>query len=115
MDDYTALSEDSFEDFIVGTNCEEKQNNKDIVQFSAIWGKISPTVISFGFILWTFSHTYSNDLENNFDEGLQTVTRWFSGKDWPDKHIICSCCFFKFVVKNLKDASEAAYPCDPQM
>ena len=51
MDDYTALSEDSFEDFIVGTNCEEKQKNKDIVQFSAIWGKISPTVISFGFIL----------------------------------------------------------------
>ena len=36
MDDYTALSEDSFEDFIVGTNCEEKQNNKDIVEFSAI-------------------------------------------------------------------------------
>ena len=30
MDDYTALSDDSFDDFIVSGNCQEKQNSKDI-------------------------------------------------------------------------------------
>ena len=29
MDDYTALSDSSFDDFIVSGNCQEKQNNKD--------------------------------------------------------------------------------------
>ena len=30
MDDYNALSDDSFDDFIVGGDCQEKQNSKDI-------------------------------------------------------------------------------------
>ena len=30
MDDYTALSDNSFQDFIGSGNCQEKQNNKDI-------------------------------------------------------------------------------------
>ena len=30
MDNYTALSDDSFDDFIVSGNCQEKQNSKDI-------------------------------------------------------------------------------------
>ena len=30
MDDYTSLSDNSFDDFIVSGNCQEKQNNKDI-------------------------------------------------------------------------------------
>ena len=30
MDDYTALSGDSFDNVIVSGNCQEKQNNKDI-------------------------------------------------------------------------------------
>ena len=30
MDDYTALSDDSCEDFIESANCQEKQNSKDI-------------------------------------------------------------------------------------
>ena len=47
MDDYTALSDDSFEDFIVSGNCQEKQNSKDIEGtnfkiLSRIYGKISP-------------------------------------------------------------------------
>ena len=37
MDDYTALSDDSFEDFIVSGNCREKQNSKDIEQ-ARRWG-----------------------------------------------------------------------------
>ena len=32
---------------------------------------------------------------------MQTVTGWFSGKQWPaDKHVICTDCFFKLVVEN---------------
>ena len=47
MDDYTALSDDSFDDFIVSANCQEKQNSKDIEGtnlkiLSRICGKISP-------------------------------------------------------------------------
>ena len=47
MDDYTALSDDSFEDFIVSGNCPEKQNSKDtegtnFKVLSRICGKISP-------------------------------------------------------------------------
>ena len=47
MVDYTALSDDSFEDFIVSGNCQEKQNSKDIEGtnlkiLSRICGKISP-------------------------------------------------------------------------
>ena len=47
MDDYTALSDDSFDDFIVSANCQEKQNSKDIEgtnlkNLSKICGKISP-------------------------------------------------------------------------
>ena len=30
MNDYTALSDDSFDDCIFSRNCQEKQNNKDI-------------------------------------------------------------------------------------
>ena len=30
MDNYTALSDDSFDDFIVSGNCQEKQKSKDI-------------------------------------------------------------------------------------
>ena len=30
MNDYTALSDDSFDDCIVSENCQGKQNNKDI-------------------------------------------------------------------------------------
>ena len=30
MNDYTALSDDSFDDLIVSGNCQEKQNYKDI-------------------------------------------------------------------------------------
>ena len=30
MDDYTALSDDSLEDFIESGNCQEKQSSKDI-------------------------------------------------------------------------------------
>ena len=30
MDDYTALSDDSFDGFKVSGNCQEKQNNKSI-------------------------------------------------------------------------------------
>ena len=30
MDDYTALSDDSCEDFIESAKCQEKQNSKDI-------------------------------------------------------------------------------------
>ena len=30
MDNYTALSDDSFENFIGSRNCQEKQNSKDI-------------------------------------------------------------------------------------
>ena len=29
MDDYTALSDDLFDDFIVSGNCQGKQNSKD--------------------------------------------------------------------------------------
>ena len=47
MDDYTALSDDSCEDFIESANCQEKQNSKDIQGtnfkiLSRICGKISP-------------------------------------------------------------------------
>ena len=43
MDDYTALSDDSIQDFIVSGNCQEKQNNKETWKFfSRICGKISP-------------------------------------------------------------------------
>ena len=47
MDDYNALSDDSFDDFIVSGNCQEKQNSKDIEGtnlkiLSRICGKISP-------------------------------------------------------------------------
>ena len=47
MVDYTALSDDSFEDFIVSGNCQEKQNSKDIEGknfkiLSRICVKISP-------------------------------------------------------------------------
>ena len=38
-------------------------------------------------------------LKSNFDKTLQTVTGWFSGKQWPDEHVICTDCFFKLVVK----------------
>ena len=49
MDDYTALSDDSFEDFIVSGNCQKKkkkQNSKDIEGtnfkiLSRVCGKIS--------------------------------------------------------------------------
>ena len=43
MDDYTTLSGDSFNDFIVSGNCQEKLNSKDIegTIFSRICGKIS--------------------------------------------------------------------------
>ena len=42
MDDYTALSDDSFDDFIVSRNFQEKQNSKDIKiqlenSFSNLW------------------------------------------------------------------------------
>ena len=30
MDDYTAILGDSFDNFIVSGNCQEKQNNRDI-------------------------------------------------------------------------------------
>ena len=47
MVDYIALSDDSFGDFIVSANCQEKQNRKDIEGtnlkiLSKICGKISP-------------------------------------------------------------------------
>ena len=47
MVDYIALSDDSFGDFIVSANCQEKQNSKDIEGtnfkiLSKICGKISP-------------------------------------------------------------------------
>ena len=47
MDDYTALSDDSFDSFIVSGNCREKQNSKDnegsnLKILSRICGKISP-------------------------------------------------------------------------
>ena len=47
MDDCTALSDHSLEDFIVSGNCQEKQNSKDIENanlkiLSRICGKISP-------------------------------------------------------------------------
>ena len=47
MDDYAALSDHSFDDFIVSGNCQEKQNSKDIEStnlkiLSRICGKISP-------------------------------------------------------------------------
>ena len=47
MDDCTALSGHSLEDFIVSGNCQEKQNSKDIEGanlkiLSRICGKISP-------------------------------------------------------------------------
>ena len=47
MDDYSAFSDDLFDDFIVGWNCLEKQNSKDIEGtnlkiLSRICGKISP-------------------------------------------------------------------------
>ena len=47
MDDCTALSDHSLEDFIVSGNCQEKQNSKDIEGanlkiLSRICGKISP-------------------------------------------------------------------------
>ena len=46
MDDYTTLSDDSFEDFIVSGSCQETQNSKDIEGvnlkiLSRICGKIS--------------------------------------------------------------------------
>ena len=46
MDDYTALSDDSLDGFIVSGNCQEKQNSKDIEGtnlkiLSRICGKIS--------------------------------------------------------------------------
>ena len=46
MVDYTALSDDSFDDFIVSGNCQAKQNRKDIEGtnlkiLSRICGKIS--------------------------------------------------------------------------
>ena len=43
MDDYTTLSGDSFNDFIVSGNCQEKLNSKDTegTIFSRICGKIS--------------------------------------------------------------------------
>ena len=47
MDDYTALSDDSLDDFIVSGNSQEKQNSKDIEGtyleiLSRICDKISP-------------------------------------------------------------------------
>ena len=47
MDDYAALSDHSFDDFIVSGNCQEKQNSKDIERanlkmLSKICGRISP-------------------------------------------------------------------------
>ena len=43
MDDYTGLLDDSFNDFIISGNCQEKLNSKDIegTIFSRICGKIS--------------------------------------------------------------------------
>ena len=47
MFDYTALSDDLFDDFIVSGNCREKQNSKDtegtnLKILSKSCGKISP-------------------------------------------------------------------------
>ena len=47
MDDCTALSDDSFDDFIVSANSQEKQNSKDtegtnLKILSRICDKISP-------------------------------------------------------------------------
>ena len=47
MDDYAALSDDSFDDFTASGNSQEKQNSKDIECtnlkiLSRICGKISP-------------------------------------------------------------------------
>ena len=47
MDDYTGLSDHSFDDFIVSGNFREKQNSKDtegtnLKIHSRICGKISP-------------------------------------------------------------------------
>ena len=47
MDDYTALSDDSLDDFIVSGDCQEKQNSKDtegtnLKILSRICSKISP-------------------------------------------------------------------------
>ena len=47
MDDYTALSDDSFDDFIVSGNRQEKQNSKDtegtnLKILTRICSKISP-------------------------------------------------------------------------
>ena len=42
---------------------------------------------------------YWNDLESNFDKTMRTVTGWLSGKQWPDKHVICIDCFFKLVIE----------------
>ena len=33
---------------------------------------------------------------------MQTVTGWFSGKQWVDKHVICTGCFFKLVVEKAE-------------
>ena len=46
MVDYTVLLDDSFDDFIVSANCQEKQNSKDVEGtnlkiLSKICGKIS--------------------------------------------------------------------------
>ena len=43
MDDYTGLLDDSFNDFIISGNCQEKLNSKDIegTIFSRICGKTS--------------------------------------------------------------------------
>ena len=47
MDDYIALSDDSFDDFIVSGNCQERQNSKDtegtnLNILSRICSQISP-------------------------------------------------------------------------
>ena len=50
---------------------------------------------------------YWNDLESKFDKILETVTGWFSGKQWPDKHVICTDCFLNLVVEKSEKSLQS--------
>ena len=54
-------------------------------------------------------------LKSNFDKTLQTVTGWFSGKQWPDKHVICTDCFLKLVVEKSEKCLGSCSSLDHQM
>ena len=71
MDDYTAFSDDSFEDFIESGNCQEKQNSKDIEGTNfKILSKICGEIKGLRFKILEFYQVMLLQTFKNFDQKL---------------------------------------------